>query len=67
MKNLTDETISNWAAEAEHLLLQRYKINFELAGFSTADIQHFYSPKQTPAEFVEWLAQKHQLFEFDEY
>lgn len=54
----------SWLKRADAALLRKYKITFQMGGFTESQIGDFYSPRQTSTEFVEWFAVKYDLYEF---
>ena len=59
--------VRNWKRRVNSLLKKKYSLDIELSGFSEEQIEGYYRPDLPPAEFVEWFAEKYDLYDFKHY
>lgn len=59
--------ICNWRKRVNSLLKKNYSLTIELSGFSEEQIEDYYRPDLPPEEFVEWFAEKYDLYDFKHY
>jgi len=54
-----------WLAEVDRVMKRDWCIDSTDAGWSREDVLRYWGNGETPADFVEWFAEKYGLFRFD--
>lgn len=54
-----------WLTEVDRLMKRDWCIDSADAGWSEADVLRYWSYGETPADFVEWFAEKYRLIRFE--
>ncbi len=64
---LGSDEMKSWKKRVDYILKRRYNLTIELAGLSDRQIADYYQPDFTPSDFVEWFAEKYDLYDFKSY